>query len=76
MMSAHNNQNCTGRSSMSGGVPRRIGRACRPLLVLTFLTLLARPALAQEPTQGSVRDLAPRYGIRTEFLDDTLNLIQ
>lgn len=75
-MSAYNNQNCTVRSSMSGGVPRRIGRACRPLLVLTFLTLLARPALAQEPTQGSVRDLAPRYGIRTEFLDDTLNLIQ
>jgi len=46
----------------------------RFLLLLVLSSYLLPPLVAQE--QGSVRDLAPLYGIRTEFLDDTLNLIR
>lgn len=41
-------------------------------LVLEFYLLLLAPASAQ--VQGSVRQLAPRYGIPPQILDDTLQL--
>ena len=46
----------------------------RILLLLVLSSYLLPPLVAQE--QASVRDLAPQYGIRPEFLDDTNNLIQ
>ena len=41
-------------------------------LILNFQFSIFNSAQAQ--VQGSVRDLAPHYGVRAEFLDDTLNL--
>ena len=48
----------------------------KKLLVLTFYLLLLLGSHAQQPIPVSLRELAPSFGIRPIFLDDTIHLLR